>query len=664
MKKYTLLGSPQTFAEWILCVLTCAILLTPLLFFPDYFSPFTNAKLMGFLLLVEITFPVYLFVRFSRSNRPVLHRNPIIILLLILMLAMSISALFGADPFNSFFGNASRPTGVFFYLHLSVFFFYLIEILSLDQKWKSRLIHLVTAFAGVAALYGLLESWLLPAFVKIDGRVGSIFGNPSVFASFLLLPLFFSLGCFQESRRPKIFLFLASSLIIVSAIFLTGTRSALVGLLAGALFWISLRAHHAHLPRKSLALWFITFVVLFAGMFFAVRTMVPTDHALYRLTDFSDTNTQARFTYWKLALMGWLDHPFLGVGSENFYTIADQYGDPSATIFTSVWPDKSHSAFIGRLLATGLVGIVVYLCLLFFVARKLFTSKQPAHTLWLAGLIAYLVHGFFLFETVSGLIIFFFLLALCANEGISTSQPLRPSKNKLHRILVTGMGALTTLVLVLGFTYPMHQLILNIGKGNRILQEDARVAITYYQSTESLPFIWDTRLVARTYADAFMQQLQTPVPQKEIVDSLFRKTQVAFDVTLVRHPLQAQDWNGLANISLQQAIWEDSAVSIQGVQAVERAIELAPFNPLPQQTLSQIYAHNIAIYVAHEQYSELVAVYELLVANNPNELPLLANLAAAYAKAGQREKAIETANLLKERDPASAPAVEAFLENL
>ncbi|MBI4256890.1 O-antigen ligase family protein [Candidatus Uhrbacteria bacterium] len=664
MKTNTHLGSTHTLAEWTLCILTCATLLTPLLFFPDYFSPFTNAKFIGFLLLVEITLPVYLVVRFSRLHQSSLRHNPIILAILALLLAMSISALFGVDPFNSFFGNASRPTGVFFYLHLGLFVLYLQELFSLGTPWKLRLTYLVVGIGTIAALYGLLESWLLPTFVSVDGRAGSIFGNPAVFASFLILPLFFSLGCLQRSVRPYSHMFLATSLLMTSAILLTGTRSALVGLLAGVVCWMFLWARHKPLPWKSLTTGLIAFVIVMTGFVLALRAVVPSNHVIYRLTDFSDINSQARLTYWKLGLIGWFDHPFLGVGSENFYTIADQYGDPANTITTSVWPDKSHSAFIGRLMATGLVGISVYLCLLFFACRALFTSKEPAHDLWFAGLIAYLVHGFFLFETVSGLIVFFFLLAMSASQNVPKNESTHTSKDGSVRVLTVGIGILFALVLLLGFIHPMNQLLLAIGKGNRILQENTQTAMAYYQSTESLSFTWDSRLIASTYTDVLRTSIQTPNPPEERFRNLFKTAQIAFALSLTQHPLRAQDWNDLANIFLLQAIWEETDIAVEGVQAAERAIELAPFNPIPKETLGQIYTQKIAFYVANARYDDLVAVYELLVVNNPDELPLLANLAAAYAKAGQTHKAIETANLLKERDPASASAVDVFLESL
>ena len=48
----------------------------------------------------------------------------------------------------------------------------------------------------------------------------------------------------------------------------------------------------------------------------------------------------------------------------------------------------------------------------------------------------------------------------------------------------------------------------------------------------------------------------------------------------------------------------------------------------------------------------------------PDNLALLPNLATAYALSGQKEKAIETANLLLEKDPNSKPMVDAFIQSL
>lgn len=663
MKRLTSYAT-HTPAEWLLCLLGCALIVSPLVFLPDYFGPFSNAKFLWFIFFVQLALPVFVFVRLSRQTTYSWLRNPILLSLFTLMTMLLMSGLLGVDPFNSFFGNAFRPTGVFFYLHLTLFTLYLVEIFWHEPRWKTLCMDMVIGVATLAALYGLLESWLLPTFVSIEGRAASVFGNPTVFSSFLIIPFFFTLArAADEPRGSTRKLLLACLGIIGGVIFLTGTRSAVVGLLAGALCWSFIKAWKKSISLKQLCLLLGTMLILVVGAFLFVRATIPPEHPLYRLTDFSDVNTQARLTYWSLGLRGWMENPFLGVGSENFYSIADEYGDPSVSTFTSYWPDKTHSALVGRLMATGLVGMGAYLVLLFFVIRTLWRSPLQSHHIWIAGLMAYLIHGLFLFETVSGLMMVFFLMAMTASLDIQPSS--RKSSRSPHlKPMLTGVSIMASALLIFLITVPMHQFLLRMGEGNGRVENDPTGAIALYESTEKLPFLWDTRLLAKAYFTLLTHSLVTENLPKTSLDALFERTRGAFEQTLERHPKRAQDWNDFARLFLLLAIFHEESVSEEGYTAVEQARSLAPFNPIPLETLTSMLLQDVEYFASQGEYETVIMLYQQLIELNPNEFSYLANLAAAYVQAGQIEKARETALKLREQDPASVASVEAFLESL
>lgn len=654
----------HTPAEWLLCLLGCALIVSPLFFLPDYFGPFTNAKFIWFIFLVQLTFPVFVFVRLSRQKTCTWRRNPILLSLFVLMASVLISGLLGLDPFNSFFGNAFRPTGIFFYLHLTLFVLYLVEIFWHEPRWKTLCVDMVIGVATLAALYGLLESWLLPSFVSIEGRVASVFGNPTVFSSFLIIPFFFTLARAIEEPSGSIRKLLLACLgVIGGAIFLTGTRGAVVGLLVGALCWVLIQAWKKTFSLKRLGLLIGAIVILVMGAFLFIKAAIPPEHPLYRLTDFSDVNTQARLTYWSLALKGWVENPLLGVGSENFYAIADAYGDPSLSTFTSYWPDKSHNAFVEWLMATGVVGMAAYLVFLFFVFRSLLRSPLQTHHLWVAGLMAYLVHGLFLFETVSGLIMVYLLVAMAASlhtQPRKNAQPLSPA----IRIGVTGISAIAMLLLLLLVTTPMHQFLLRIGKGNALAETDPTSGVALYESAESLPFLWDTRLLAKVYFTLLTDSVVRQDRSEKLLEEFFGRSLHAFGRTLESHPLRAQDWNDFGRLLFLLAIFQEEPVSDEGYKAVERARSLAPFNPIPVETLASMLLHDIDNAASQGEYETVISLYQQLVKLQPDKLSYLANLAAAYAQTGQLERARETALQLKQLDPSSEASVEAFLESL
>ncbi len=718
-------------ADTLFVLLACVTLLTPLFFVPEYLGPFENAKFLAFLLLTELTLPAYLWVHFSRRRQLVCTRHPIPLSLMALIVAMVVAAAFGVDPFNSFFGNALRPTGVILYLHLALLTCYLYEIFTTRPRWSTKLTDLVIASATFAALYGVLESWFLPAFVSMDERSASVFGNPILFSSFLTLPLFLCLSRTQESRVKHKKFFACCAAIILTAILLSGTRGALVGLISGSLFWLVIKKIQGLYSWKKLWLVLgVSFVsVLCVGLL--IRIFVPNDQPVVRLTDFTGTNVQARLTYWGLGVQGWLHDPLMGVGSENFYAITNRLGDKSPSTFTTPWPDKAHNALIGRLAGMGLLGIGAYLSLLFFLYRNGLRSHNPSCTAILAGVSAYLTQHLFVFETVSGLILFFFVIA-----WIAAQQTTNASTND-HRQNVPLMdpvragffflGTGTTIILIFGFLIPTHTFLLNIGRGNRIAAQNPSLAAAYYQAAESVPFIWDLRPLAKSYSNLLKTNTQDSDSETDFQTKIFEKGRLTFARLLAKHPLRAQYWNELGEMNLLFAVKQNGAVAQDGIDATKRASELAPQNPKPIQTFGYMLLQNgdtehaltiaedlkrrfpddadsawflgqvlykqqnfpqaaavsyqairmgaaptntdvlfwLVEYFSRQQtYDNVIVLYKMLIETQPENLPLLANLAATYARAGQIENATETANILKQKDPASAQAVESFLQSL
>ena len=68
--------------------------------------------------------------------------------------------------------------------------------------------------------------------------------------------------------------------------------------------------------------------------------------------------------------------------------------------------------------------------------------------------------------------------------------------------------------------------------------------------------------------------------------------------------------------------------------------------------------------IKQNDYENVIVVYDKMIKIEPDNLALLPNLATAYALSGQKEKAIETDNLLLEKDPNSKPMVDAFIQSL
>jgi tetratricopeptide (TPR) repeat protein len=93
-------------------------------------------------------------------------------------------------------------------------------------------------------------------------------------------------------------------------------------------------------------------------------------------------NTEARLEYWRLGVRMWKDHPFFGVGVDNYQDWSPLYRSPELIRIDgySVIADKSHNIFIDHFSNGGLIAGIVWMisCLLILtVAVKLVRSELP-----------------------------------------------------------------------------------------------------------------------------------------------------------------------------------------------------------------------------------------------------------------------------------------------
>jgi len=142
------------------------------------------------------------------------------------------------------------------------------------------------------------------------------------------------------------------------------------------------------------------------------------------------TPSPGRFDLWRAALLMFIDHPFLGVGPDNFRW---QYG---AYAGVNAWDSGIHAnnQYIEWLADTGLVGLLLFLWFSWRLAKVGVTRLDPTtidpvpagrpemEQVWLltlglvAALVAWYVHGFFdyFYEFTPTYVAFWLLVALLA----------------------------------------------------------------------------------------------------------------------------------------------------------------------------------------------------------------------------------------------------------
>jgi len=254
------------------------------------------------------------------------------------------------------------------------------------------------------------EIWSLvfPKFIA-DPSVGIHFGRvrgPFVQSAAMGLSLTFcyfsNLVLARQTSAITRWLIYALNVLMLPVIFWTQTRSVWLGFLLSCLVWF------AYSKKRTIrAVWVA--VLIAAASFVAVANFegfLSEDRLKGGVTDVEPILVRlglAQIT-WNMFEV----RPFLGVGFGHFRDHAPNFaGDPSSPYYAFATTAMEHNNLLSILAETGLVGLVLYLLVLFLLVRMSFSlyRKLPRTApgfinrdlivlFWILA-IAYLVDGFF-----------------------------------------------------------------------------------------------------------------------------------------------------------------------------------------------------------------------------------------------------------------------------
>lgn len=331
-----------------------------------------------------------------------------------------ISALVSA-AFSSYWHTNLEGLFKFFIYYTSYLTFRLQSAL-LPDTFK----HLLKVLIGVGLLQAIIG--LYQNFTHIEAlatwqdpnqdpllQMTRVFGtlqpaNPNLYAGFLLpilgLTLGFGFKQYFNQHRLKSLLYFGASLVLLTAIILSGSRGAFISLglmgvtlyaLLGHLLW-----HHAELKHqhKLKILWLGSLVLIGLGgvlVFMGVPSLKARLLSIFALAQ--DSSNAYRITVWHSVIEMIKDNWLLGIGPGND-TFKQVYGLYMTTGYHAL---GSYCVFLEIAVEQGLIGLFIFLSLLITLKVQTFRVLFSANSLknqcsiiaFYTAIVAAIGYGFF-----------------------------------------------------------------------------------------------------------------------------------------------------------------------------------------------------------------------------------------------------------------------------
>jgi len=255
--------------------------------------------------------------------------------------------------------------------------------------------------AVLAALWAALQFWFDWHFFAQGPNPASTFVNRNFFAEFLVCTLPFSVLLLMRLRdKTSVFLLTFSLGFNVVALMMTGTRSALTGLLALTLLlpgivWLYHRQVASTGWRSGHIVALVALLIAAVGVMGSINTgnlglikesdqsdaidrAVGRARSMTQSTEYSQGSFSVRLLMWKATAHMILDHPLAGVGAGAWEVQAPLYQEAGSQLETDYY---AHNEILQLLTEYGLVGWLFLLCLLAYLlwaASRTWTDKSEA----------------------------------------------------------------------------------------------------------------------------------------------------------------------------------------------------------------------------------------------------------------------------------------------
>jgi O-antigen ligase len=445
-----------------------AIPFIPLIINGDYFFPFIVPKTLIFKIIVEIIFLSFLGLAvLKKEYRPKI--NLIFILFFLYLVAISFSSLLADSFYFSFWSNNERSEGILLLLHLFAYLFILSGFLRRLKDWLflfevSFFSSLLVSLIGLGQYLGY--NWVVAS--SGGARITATIGNAGYVAGYLIFNIFFGLFLIFFRKNKYLYLYYILGILLqIFIVFNTLTRGGILALIFTLIIFIGyfvfFRPRSNKLIRNS-SIVLLLIAIIFTSLVFLNKesNWVKENNILQRITSISvnDTTAKNRLVTWEGAYLGFKEKPLFGYGYENFYQVFDKHFNPQIYRHAGsvVWFDRAHNIVFDRLITGGLVGLLLYLSMLFvpliFIWKYFYKNKNNNEyfvpVVFTLIILSYFIQNLFIFEALVTYIPLFITLSFMSQFCPSYLNNFSESK-KPYLISLT-LGIILFLPILFSFS--------------------------------------------------------------------------------------------------------------------------------------------------------------------------------------------------------------------
>lgn len=581
----------------------------------------TSTRSFNLILLIEILVVVIGFLMYRKKTEVSIIKSPILIGLFVLFISMAISAFLGVDLHVSFWSKITRTTGLYYFLHLGVFYL-LVTGLFVEKKDLRKLIKVFVVSSVVFSLGALLSMDGLKIFFANREWAGFTFGNSSFAAMYLFAGFVMSLyyAYSSEKKDRNIFHYLFPILIILNPYLLGLFRKGFIGaaqsssiavfativMLLGA--WAISKINSVKV-RRALILGFMVVGLLVS--IFAVKSFLTSGGFIQE--KYLEKATAARPFVWELSDRAIKERPVFGWGLDNFDKAYQSYYDNKVMEKVNgaeAWFDKAHNVFVDQAVEGGYVGVLVYFALFLTIIGSmiyvLFNSKEKNNQALAVFVIVYFIGHLMEIQTAFDTTISYLPLSIMASLATLVLYQTRKSQGVNTEFKIgTNMkyvGASLAIVLFAGMffigTVPVFRAQITNGYIRTAGSSEKRLLVykTMFNSPIDLPGSLNRTVTDFQKGISLSPNLLTD-PNK--VEGFKKELDVFVDEYEKYLATNTNDYRAsteLVNIYIYQRLFDVDNLAKAHIEA-DKAIEIVPNAP-------QAYWQHAVAYLYQRKFNE------------------------------------------------------------